>query len=64
MWRTACQPLAIVAQNPVCCCVLVDAPFALGSVGRQSDLSAALILLFGTPGYGDGANDVTTLDDG
>jgi hypothetical protein len=54
----------IVAQNLVRRCLLADVLWALGSVGCQGDLSAALILLLGAPSHGDGANDAAALDDG
>jgi len=33
-------------------------------IGGESDLSAALILLFGTAGHGNGTHDVAALHDG
>jgi hypothetical protein len=63
MVRGSRAPL-ILAQNLATRCFPRTCFLGLGSVGGESDLGAMLILLFGTAGHGNGADDVPALHDG
>src|SRR5262249_61166518 len=60
---TACQLLAILAQKPTSGSPFHSRVCASGIRG-EGHFSATLILLFCTPGYGDGADEVAALHDG